>query len=152
MDDNKIRPLVICIFSNNEKILVAECVDPANNELFYRPLGGAIEFGERSQDALRREIWEEIGEGIQNLSYLGMIENIFEFNKELGHEIVLVYDGAFINQDLYEREWISGYEEDDENLYFKSVWKTVDDFMILDNPPLYPDGLIQLLSQVKEGG
>lgn len=151
MKENKIRPLVICIFSTNDRILVAEIVDPATNELFYRPLGGAIKFGEQSQDALKREIREELGEEIHNLTYLGMLENIFEYNQELGHEIVLVYDGEFANQDLYDKDCLLGYEAEDGNLYFESFWKPINDFMMAHYPPLYPDGLIQLLSQRKEG-
>jgi hypothetical protein len=42
----QIRPIAICIFSYNDKILVCEWHDPSKAETFYRPPGGAIEFGE----------------------------------------------------------------------------------------------------------
>ena len=58
---NKIRPLAICIFRKNDRILVAEGYDPVKNEHFYRPLGGGIEFGEYSEQTIRRELMEEIG-------------------------------------------------------------------------------------------
>ena len=56
-----IRPLAICLFSRGDQILVAEGFDPVKDETFYRPLGGAIEFGERAVQTLAREL-SEIGE------------------------------------------------------------------------------------------
>lgn len=50
------RPLVICLFSNNGRILAAKGTDSVKKNEFYRPLGGMIEFSERSSDALKREI------------------------------------------------------------------------------------------------
>ena len=49
-----IRPIVICVFSFNGRVLIAEGYDPTKRQIFYRPLGGGIEFGELSQDALVR--------------------------------------------------------------------------------------------------
>ena len=49
----KIRPLALCIFLHQNKILVAEGYDPKKNQIFYRPLGGGIEFGERSNDQMK---------------------------------------------------------------------------------------------------
>ena len=46
MKKNRIRPLAICVFLNNNRILVAEGYDPIKQQTFYRPLGGGIEFGE----------------------------------------------------------------------------------------------------------
>jgi hypothetical protein len=42
----QIRPLAICVFSQNGKILVCEGYDATTSDTFYRPLGGGIEFGE----------------------------------------------------------------------------------------------------------
>lgn len=39
MTTNRIRPLAICVFSHNGRILAAEGIDPANDQVFYRPLG-----------------------------------------------------------------------------------------------------------------
>ena len=93
---SQIRPLAICIFSHGNKILVSEERDPAKGEIFYRPLGGGIEFGEHSTDTIHRELIEEIEAKVKDLVYLGTIENIFTFNGIPGHEIVQVYDGALV--------------------------------------------------------
>jgi len=47
-------------------------------------------------------MWEEVGAKIKNLTYIGMIENIFEYDGKPGHEIVLVYEADFADSLLYE--------------------------------------------------
>jgi 8-oxo-dGTP pyrophosphatase MutT (NUDIX family) len=139
-----IRPLVICLFRHNGKILVSEERDPAKDETFYRPLGGGIEFGEHSAEALRREVMEEIGAEVKDLFYLGTLENIFTFNGEPGHEIVQVYDGALVESWLYEQAVILGHEAD-VNLSMKVIWKSLEEFGSGESI-LYPEGLLELLS------
>jgi 8-oxo-dGTP pyrophosphatase MutT (NUDIX family) len=143
MKKNRIRPLAICIFRNNDRILVAEGYDSLKEQTFYRPLGGAIEFGERSEDTVRRELKEEIDAGVGEVWYLGTLENIFVFNGEPGHEIVLVYDGVLTESGLYEQAVIEGKEaEVDEP--FKAVWKSLDEFGE-GRSILYPTGLLEML-------
>ena len=138
-----IRPLVICLFRYNGKILVSEEYDPSKNETFYRPLGGGIEFGEHSTEAIHREVKEEIGAEVKDLVYLGTLEDIFTFDGEPGHEIVQVYDGVLKESGLYEQAVISGYEADvDQPL--KVMWKCLDEFGP-GKSILYPDGLLDML-------
>ena len=139
---NKIRPLAICIFRHQNKILVFEGYDPKKNQTFYRPLGGGIEFGERSDETVRREMMEELNAEVTDLKYLGTLENIFIFDGNPGHEIVQVYDGRLVDSGLYAQAEMSGHEADAGE--FKVVWKSLDEF----NPqtPLYPDGLLELLN------
>jgi 8-oxo-dGTP pyrophosphatase MutT (NUDIX family) len=139
-----IRPLAICVFSHQERILVAEGYDPVKGQLFYRPLGGGIEFGERSQEALVRELREELGAEVAGLRYLGTLENIFTFAGEVGHEIVLVYDGRLADEGYYTQESVQGFEVEMSEP-FTAVWKALAFFQGEDAPPLYPDGLLELL-------
>lgn len=143
MTMNRIRSLAICVFRNNDRILVAEGYDPVKKQTFYRPPGGGIEFGERSEDTIRREIMEEVNAEVGKLCYLGALENIFTFNGEMGHEIVQVYDGALMESRLYEQAVIVGHEADVEEL-FKAMWKSLDEFAE-GKSILYPDGLLQLI-------
>ncbi|MFZ4727250.1 MAG: NUDIX domain-containing protein [Pseudanabaena sp.] len=50
------RPISICLFRKDNKILVSESFDPIKQDYFCPPLGGGIEFGESSQEAMLREI------------------------------------------------------------------------------------------------
>ena len=125
---NQIRPIAICVFLNNNRILVAEGYDPVKNEHFYRPLGGGIEFGEGSKETICREIMEEINVEMDggSLRYLGAVENIFTFNGHPGHEIVLIYDGALKESGMYDQAVILGKEANAEEI--RAVWKSLEEF------------------------
>jgi 8-oxo-dGTP pyrophosphatase MutT (NUDIX family) len=142
---SQIRPIAICLFRNGDKILVSEEYDPSKDKTFYRPLGGGIEFGERSTDTIHRELMEEIGAKVIDLVYLGTLENIFIFNGIPGHEIVQVYDGTLVESGLYEQAVISGHEAD-VNLPMKVIWKGLDEFGP-GKSILYPEGLLELINQ-----
>ena len=145
MKKKRIRPLAICVFRNNDRILVAEGYDPVKKQTFYRPLGGAIEFGEHSEQTVYRELMEEISAEVTDLKYLGTLENIFVFDGKPGHEIVLVYDGVLKDSGLYEQAVIEG-KEADVNESFMAVWKRLDEFGE-GKSILYPDGLLELLTE-----
>lgn len=141
---NQIRPLAICIFRNGDRILVGEGYDPVKREQFYRPLGGGIEFGEHAEETIRREIREEIGAEVASLQYLFTLENIFTFNGEPGHEIVMVFDGRLADETLYAQETIEGQEFDGfRQAPLKAVWKKTNGFG--PRTFLYPDGLLEHL-------
>lgn len=147
LSPERIRPIAICLFTHQGRILVAEGVDPVKKEKFYRPIGGAIEFGERGAETLIREIQEELKAEISSLRYLGAVENIFTYNGQRGHEIVLVYDGAFVDRSLYDRAELEGLEHDGSS--FRAVWKSLSQTRE-EGVPLYPSGLADLLAAMKE--
>lgn len=143
MKKNKIRPLAICVFRHEGRILVAESYDEVKRQTFYRPLGGGIEFGEHSADTIRRELMEEIGAEVGELWYLGTLENIFVFNGQPGHEIVQVYDGVLKKPGMYEQAVIVG-EEAEIGQVFRAIWKSIAEFGE-GKSILYPTGLLELL-------
>ena len=66
----EIRPIVLGVAKEGNKILVGEGYDKTKNQTFYRCLGGGIEFLETSQEALKREYKEELGIDIEVGEYL----------------------------------------------------------------------------------
>jgi len=136
-----IRPIAICVFRNENRILVFEGYDPFKQQYFYRPLGGGIEFGEHSRQTIERELKEELQAEVGGLRYIGTVENIFTFNNQTGHEIVQIYDGTLTDPDLYNRAEMEGIEDSGERM--KVLWKDLDDFD--SHTPLYPEGLKELL-------
>ena len=139
-----VRAIAICIFRKEDSIFVFEGRDERKDEKFYRPLGGTIEFGEYSFEAVRRELREEIGAGIENLRFLGVLENIFTYEGALGHEIVLIYEAEFSDRTIYDRDSVVGYE--DNGKPFRAMWKPLEQFRTSQSP-LYPEGLLQLLEE-----
>ncbi len=145
MHKQSIRPLALCIFRRNNELLVAEGYDSRKNETFYRPLGGGIEFGEYSWDAVRREIREEISEEIKNLSFLGTTENIFEHEGIPGHEVIFLFEGDFARSYVYEQDEIMGIEDNGEDI--RVMWKPIEAFQ-KGKLILYPDGLTEMLEAI----
>lgn len=149
MKPGKIRVLALCIIWRGAELLLTEGYDPAKSQTFYRPLGGGIEFGERGIDAAAREMREELDAEIVDLRYLGTLENIFVFNNEPGHEIVLMYEGRFTDPARYDLDEMVGHEEGDGP--FRVVWRAITDFDA-GLAPLYPDGLLEMLTLEDDDG
>ena len=65
--------LALCVFRRADgALLLAFGHDHVKGQDFYRPLGGHIEFGERAEEAARREIMEELGAAVDGLRLLGI--------------------------------------------------------------------------------
>jgi 8-oxo-dGTP pyrophosphatase MutT (NUDIX family) len=141
MRAEKIRPIAICVCRSGNRILVAEGHDSKKGQTFYRPLGGTIEFGEHGEETVQREFREEINADLTEVRYVGMLESIYTYEGQPGHEVVLVYDASLSDVSLYEKEIIQG---DELGQPFKAVWKRLDEFGP-GKPPVYPDGLLELL-------
>jgi len=137
-----IRPKAIGIFRRGSRILVCDMYDPTKEEHFYCPPGGGIEFQETSDTALRREIKEELNAEIEHLRLLRILENIFTSDGKRGHEIVFVYAADLQDRALYEVSQIQGVES--SGVPFDAVWLDLDT-LGAGTPPLYPDGLLELL-------
>ena len=137
-----VRPKVICIFHNRDRILVIKAYDPTKKQSFYIPPGGGIEFGETSEVALRREMREELETDIENPRLLGVIENIFTFNGQQGHEIIFVYDAQLANRSLYDLPHFAGHESGGDA--FIATWLELAS-LEPDSPPVYPEGLLEMI-------
>ena len=139
MHKHTIRIKAMCLFENNGKVLVGKAYDKSTDEHFYRILGGSIHFGETSEEAIRREIREELKSEIKNLELINITENFFEYEGIRGHEIVFLFKGSLANEEMYKENIIHVIEESYE---FDAAWILVRD--ILDGPvKLYPDNNIE---------
>lgn len=143
MKPGAIRPIVVCVFRDDDRIFVGKYCDPSTGETFYRPLGGAIRFGELSRESITRELREEMGAEVKDVSYLGVLENIFTYDRKPGHEIVLVYEASFADPKLYNMAFITCHDDDGE---FVASWKSVADFRAGQHI-IYPEGLLDLLDR-----
>jgi 8-oxo-dGTP pyrophosphatase MutT (NUDIX family) len=102
----EIRVLALGLIRDGERIYISQGYDPVKQQTFYRAMGGGVDFGETSRDALQREFLEEIQAELTNIRYLGCLENLFTFNGQQGHEILQVYQCDFVDPKFYELEQV----------------------------------------------
>jgi len=143
----QIRPIALGLIWRGDELLVFEGYDPADGEIFYRPLGGGIRFGERSEETLRREFGEELGVELAEVRYVDTLENVFVHDGQPGHEIVLLYEAAVTDSSFYGREVFEVHE--DNGLVLTAHWMALSEFGG-EGPPLVPEGLLALLTREGE--
>lgn len=121
--EGKIRILALGIIKNGDRVFISQGYDPLKQETFYRALGGGVEFGETSYQALQREFREEIQADLTNIKYLGCLENLFTFNGKPGHEIWQIYQCDFVDPKFYQIEKMAVNEEWEETAIWVKIEK-----------------------------
>lgn len=135
----EIRPIVLGIAIKDNKLLVSEGFDKVKNQIFYRCLGGGIEFLEKSSDAIKREFKEEIDVDIIVNDFLGMSENIFTYQGKKAHELTLFYS-IEISDENYQEE----YKVIDDHGETIAEWIDIDEFKN-KNKILYPEEVFKYI-------
>lgn len=100
----KIRILSLAVIKKDNQILACPGFDKVKNSDFYRLIGGGVEFGENSLDALKREVQEELDVELINYRLVNVLENIFSYNGNDGHEICFIYEANFKDPANYQRQ------------------------------------------------
>ncbi|MCZ8534072.1 NUDIX hydrolase [Psychrobacillus psychrodurans] len=102
---------------------------------FYVP-GGRIKMNEKSEDAVKREIQEELGVEVNVNRMLWINENFFkeETSEEQFHEVCFFY-----LVELKENEDLKGNEfvVDEEGKIHTYYWKTLDEIKYINLYPLF---------------
>ena len=96
-----------------------------------------LEFGEPADDAVVREIVEELHAELAQVTLLGVIENVFTYAGAPGHEVVFVY-AATVADGVVPEE--GGWFDDGGPI--RVEWRSVD---VRTDIPLYPDGTQALI-------
>lgn len=140
-----IRGKAIVIIRNADKFLFTVCLEREYQETFYIPVGGGIEFGERSIEAAAREALEETGQEVTNLQLLGITENIFRYNAKQEHEILFTYLAEFKNPDAYHQPLAAGLDCDGNTI--ELTWATLAEVEQRD-VRVYPQDLLEILKKL----
>jgi len=115
----RIRVITLGLIQSGDRLFVSRNYDRVKQKTFYRALGGGVEFGESSQEALHREFREELQAALINLQYLGCLENRFVYNGQPGHELIQLYRCDFADRRFYHLEELTF---EDSNQSFTALW------------------------------
>jgi ADP-ribose pyrophosphatase YjhB (NUDIX family) len=148
-DRSFIRVKTMLIASNDDLSAHAVSLHGATVEDasgYHRLVGGSVGVGETHRDAIVREVREELGAQVHDLTFLSAEESIFQRDGQLAHNIVFLYTGrldpmpALMNATL---------REDDGSLV-PVVWRSFDEH---DEPlPLYPPEAVPWLRYLRQHG
>jgi len=137
-----IKPKAMAVFRRGNQILVNEVRESDGRLVGFRIPGGHIEFAEHSEDTIIREIREELGAEITDVHKIGVLENVFTYMGQTGHEIIFVYGARFVDETLYAKDILTAYE--DNGMAFELVWH--DPKNLPEGAALYPEGLLDLMA------
>lgn len=141
-DDYNFKFRVSGLVIKNNKILLVDMDDSG----FLCLPGGYVELGETTEEAVKRELVEEIGKNFEIIKYLGIVENYF-INKNLKkmHEISFYYLMDVID-DIKEENFTLIENDKGHNLKLDFKWIDLDKIHLFD---VRPNFLIDLIKGKK---
>ena len=128
------------VIVHNNKILLHKNV----NEDHYALVGGRVAIGESSEDALKREIKEELGKDIEITGYISTIENFFPMKNSKYHEILFVHKFEFKDED--DKKIVETMHNIEGKDYLIYEWVDINE---LDKYPLRPEVIKDVLIKNK---
>jgi ADP-ribose pyrophosphatase YjhB (NUDIX family) len=143
----KVVCLLLCRGETGWRSLWIEARDAVKDEDFLFPPGGGVEFGESLDEAIRRELREELGVEPDHPVLLGFSENRFTFNGVREHEIVFIYAAVLVDCELTRCAVVEVVESSGERL--PARWYTPDELNAA-GLVVYPDGILAHLRQAVE--
>jgi ADP-ribose pyrophosphatase YjhB (NUDIX family) len=144
MGKQSIRIAARCLFRHKGQILTISAQDPDKLEPHYGVPGGGVEFGETAEQALRREMREELGAEITDLNPLFVSEEIFKVQGLVYHEIIFLYEGRFADPSFYAQAVIPYVEGPEPRA--KAIWMPISVF-VLGEKRLLPKRLVEALKR-----
>lgn len=135
----RIRVLALALVTRGDDLLVFRGNGPATGKIFFRPLGGGVEFGEAGAEALRRAMLEELGAEIGDVRLRGVLENLFTWDARPWLEVVMLFDTTLRDPALYAWDDLVVLDTAEP-----VVWLPLADVRE-GRAVLYPDGLPALL-------
>ena len=134
-----VRAVTVALLADRGRMLVTELPDPTSGRTAYRPPGGEIAFGERGHEAVRGTMREEFGIQLTEVRPMATLESIHRFAGRDAHELVLVYEVATADPQVWSQPRLRSRRGD-----VTAIWAPVDMFR-RNEAQLLPDGLLPLL-------
>ena len=121
------------VIRNNKLLLV----DMDNSGFLCLP-GGYVELGETTEEAVKRELVEEIGKKVIIKKYLGVVENYFinKFSKKI-HEISFYYTMDFVDNVLEQNDFTLIENDKGHNIKLDFKWINLNEIDKIDIRPKF---------------
>lgn len=131
-DDYNFKFRVSGLIIRNNKLLLVDMDDSG----FLCLPGGYVELGETTEEAVKRELVEEIGKDVIVKKYLGVVENYFinKFSKKM-HEISFYYLMDFTSCDIEESNFTLIENDKGYNIKLDFKWINLDELDKFDIRP-----------------
>ena len=140
------RQAALCIFRREDCFLVAEIIDPLSGAVLHLPPGGGIEPGESPEEAVRREVHEELGIALTLVEPLGAVDHTWHWkDREIRERAWLFLASASDDARLGRGETIELIEADGRR--FRTLWRSIHE-SAATCPPICPLTLLELLRPV----
>ena len=119
------------IIKNNKLLLV----DMDDNGFLCLP-GGYVELGETTEEAVRRELKEEIQKDVKIEKQLGVVENYFinKYSKKM-HEISFYYLMDFVSNDIDDNDFTLVENDKGRTIKLDFKWIDINDLNDFDVRP-----------------
>jgi ADP-ribose pyrophosphatase YjhB (NUDIX family) len=137
-----VRAIAVALVYRGSDVLVMAVKDDSGALKGWRPLGGAIEFGESAQQAVTREFLEEIGKAVRCVKQLCVLENLYDHEGARGHEIVFAFEAEFLDSAAYST---SSYAFVDAGVENEVAWRPAREFT-RGTQRLFPEKLVEYLA------
>ena len=128
------------VIIHNNKLLVHKSI----NSDHYCLIGGRVEIGEDSENALKREIEEELGKEVYITGYISTVENFFEYEGKKVHEIMFIHRAEFVDENDKKIEYSLKNIEGKDYLHYEWL-----DLNKLEDYLIVPDVVINILKENK---
>ena len=128
------------IIIHDNKILLHKNI----NEEHYALIGGRVAIGESSEEALKREVMEEIGKEVEVIEGLTTVENFFEMKGSKYYEILFVHKLEF--KDENDKKIVDTIKNVEGKDYLIYEWIDIDE---IDKYPLRPKVIKDMLKDKK---
>lgn len=138
----RIRAIAVALVYRGTDVLVMAVKDDSGSIEGWRPLGGAIEFGESAEEALVREFLEEIGQPIRCIKRLCVLENLYSHEGTRGHEIVFAFEAELVGSGFDSEAGVSFLDGGVTN---EVAWRPVREF-VEGVERLFPEKLLGYLA------
>lgn len=127
-DDGYFNCRVIGVCVKNNKVFLSRL----KTDEYWTFIGGKIELGEASNEAIIREYKEETGATLQINRLMAIIENFFEMDNHNWHQFIFFY---LLNDDNNELEDFDGYKEVNDNRNAIYQWFNLEQIDVLNIKP-----------------